>query len=147
MPLFLTRDKVTWTQWLLWESDRLNFGYWLGRQWILSREFIFKLLLAGETFKLLPTRWNFKILFSFFLDCHWIQIDWWKFVQLIEYIVYTELIKLPSRFNKSQRNKDKVLAMRKGKASLWLLAGNALNLFLKDWLSNCSWLGGHSIPS
>ena len=33
---------------------------------------------------------------------------------------------LASIFNKRQRNKDKITAMRKGKALLWLLAGNTL---------------------
>ena len=35
-PLYSIRDKETRTKLLLWERDRLNFGCWLGRQWILS---------------------------------------------------------------------------------------------------------------
>ena len=32
----------------------------------------------------------------------------------------------------SQRNKDKTAAMRKGKPSLWMLAGKTVNAFLRD---------------
>ena len=52
--------------------------------------------------------------------------------QPIEYKAYTEPIKLAYLFNERQRNKDKITAMRKGKASLWLLAGRPVYSFLKD---------------
>ena len=55
-----------------------------------------------------------------------------KYVQPIEYELYTEHIILASLFSKRQRNKDKMTAMRKGKASLWPLAGNTANSFLRD---------------
>ena len=105
--------------------------------------FSLKLLLAGDTFNSLLLDGISKHLL-FFLGFYWIQINSCKSVQPLEYKVYTELIKLASLFNKTQRNKDKITAMWKGKASLWLLAGNTLNSFLKYWFSNCYWLGRHS---
>ena len=97
---------------------------------------------------LIPSYWmEFQNIFSVFLGFHWIPIDWWKYVKPIEYKVYTELIKVAYFFNKRQRNKDNITARRKGKNFLWLMSGNKLNSFLKDWFSNCSWLGRHSIPS
>ena len=81
------------------------------------------------------------------LGFHWIKFGWWKSAQPIEYKVYTEYVILASLFKKRQRNKDKITAMKMGKASLWLLAGKTVNFFLKDWFSNCYWLGRHSIPS
>ena len=67
---------------------------------------------------------------------HWIQIEWWKSAQLIEHKVYTECAILASLFKKRQRNKDKIKALKKGKASLWLLAGKTVKSLLMDGFSN-----------
>ena len=146
-PLYSTRDKETRTN----DCYEKMTGLTLAVGWEDSEFFpegvILKLLLAGETLNPFLLDEIIKKKKSFLLGFHWIQIDWWKSVQSLEYKLYNDFIKLASLFNKRQRKKDKITAMRKGMASLWLLAGNTLNSFLKDWFSNCYWLGRHSIPS
>ena len=64
------------------------------------------------------------------LGFHWIKFGWWKSAQPIECKVYTDYVILASLFKKRQRNKDKITAMKMGKASLWLLARKTVNSFL-----------------
>ena len=104
---------------------------------------IFKLLLAGETLN------------SFLLDGIKKKLCWFSLnpnclVKICPAYRIQSVHKhtmLDSLFIKRLRNKDKTNAMRKGKASLWLLAGKTVNSFLKNWFSNCCWLGGHPISS
>ena len=65
----------------------------------------------------------------FYVSFHRITKKMGKPVLHIDYEVYTERIIWSSLFNKRQRNKEKITAMKKGKASLWLLAGLDSQLF------------------
>ena len=70
-----------------------------------------------------------------YVGFHWLHIGWWKSVHPIEYKVSNEHFILASLFNKRQRNKDKMTAMKTRNASLWLLAGKTVNSSLRDWVS------------
>ena len=138
-PLYSTRDKETRIKWLLWESDRLKFGFRLGRHLIHSRE-IYSQNAVGQGHIGLS-----KHIFLSFLVFSESKLIVENLSSLQNTNCTLNLSNWP--LYSRQRNKDKITAMIKGKDSLWLLAGNTLNFFLKYWFSNCSWMGKHSIPS
>ena len=102
--------------------------------------FILKLLLAGETFNsflLDGISKHFFLLFFVFSEPQLIGENCpGKRIQSVDRTYQIGL-------SLQDKKKDKITAIRKGKALLWLLAGYKLTSFLKDWFSNCYWLGRH----
>ena len=140
------RDKETRTRtkWLLWERDRPNFGCWLRRQWIHPWGIYSQTAVGWGDILFLPTGWNLKTFFS--LSLFSLNPDWWvKIWQSFRILSvhWTYQIGLSIQDKETRTN----YCSEQGKDSLWLLAGNTLNYFLKDWFSSCYWLGTYSIPS
>ena len=140
-PLYSTGCKETRTTWLLWE--RIHVGRWRERHWTLSWRIDSQTAVGLGEIKSLPNGWNLRT--YLYLCFHWIKIVSWKSVHPIEYKVYNEYIIWSSLFNKRQRNEEKMIAMKKEKGLLCLLAGKTVTSFLKDWFSNCCRLGRHLI--
>ena len=127
-PLYSTRDKEKRTKWLLWERDRLNFGSRLGRHWIHSWGIYSQASDGWGDIKFFPTEWNFQNIISLFIVFSESKLIGEHLSRLLNTKCTLNLSNWP--LYSRQRKKDKVTAIRK--ASLWLLAGNPLNSFLKD---------------